>query len=158
MVNHKRVYRLYSAAKLAVKKCKKAKRPGGRTDTASDRNSSQRGGEYGLRQRQLGTLRTAHQMPDSGRDFSHECVEIAADFGISGQYLTRLLDQAATFRGYTKAVRTDNGPEFTSRAFMGWAKLITILSLLFADEFDRTPRLLLNRSIAALLRWSSVRA
>jgi len=33
-----------------------------------------------------------------------------------------LLDQAALFRGYPKAVRTDNGPEFTSRAFMGWAQ------------------------------------
>jgi putative transposase len=38
--------------------------------------------------------------------------------GISGQYVTRLLDEAATFRGYPLAVRTDNGPEFTSRAFM----------------------------------------
>jgi putative transposase len=51
-------------------------------------------------------------------DFSHECVDIAVDFGISGQYVTRLLDQAALFRGYPIAVRTDNGPEFTSRAFL----------------------------------------
>ena len=49
---------------------------------------------------------------------AHECVDIAVDYGISGQYVTRLLDQAATFRGYPLAVRTDNGPEFTSRAFM----------------------------------------
>jgi putative transposase len=52
---------------------------------------------------------------------AHECVDIAVDYGISGQYVTRLLDQAATFRGYPLAVRTDNGPEFTSRAFMAWA-------------------------------------
>jgi putative transposase len=26
-------------------------------------------------------------------DFSHECVDIAVDYGISGQYVTRLLDQ-----------------------------------------------------------------
>ena len=44
------------------------------------------------------------------------------DWGISGQYVTRLLDQAAVFRGYPLAVRTDNSPEFTSRAFMGWAQ------------------------------------
>lgn len=53
--------------------------------------------------------------------FSHECVDIAVDYGISGQYVTCLLDQAAIFRGYPLAVRTDNGPEFTSRAFMAWA-------------------------------------
>ena len=55
-------------------------------------------------------------------DFSHESVDIAVDYGISGQYVTRLLDRAALFRGYPQAVRTDNGPEFTSRAFMAWAQ------------------------------------
>jgi putative transposase len=43
------------------------------------------------------------------------------DFGISGEYVTRVLDRAARFRGYPQVVRTDNGPEFTSRAFMAWA-------------------------------------
>jgi putative transposase len=36
--------------------------------------------------------------------------------------VTRVLDQAATFRGYPAAIRADNGPEFTSRAFMAWAQ------------------------------------
>ena len=54
-------------------------------------------------------------------DFSHEAVDIAVDYGISGQYVIRLLDQAARFRGYPAAVRTDNGPKFISRAFIGWA-------------------------------------
>ena len=54
--------------------------------------------------------------------FSHECVDIAVDYGISGQYVTRLLDRAAIFRGYPSVVRTDNGPEFTSRAFLAWAQ------------------------------------
>ena len=55
-------------------------------------------------------------------DFTRECVDITADFGIGGHYVTRLLDRAATFRGYPKAVRTDNGPEFTCRAFMTWTQ------------------------------------
>ena len=55
-------------------------------------------------------------------DFSHECVDIAVDYGISGEYVTRLLDAAARFRGYPSAVRTDNGPEFTSRAFIAWTQ------------------------------------
>jgi len=46
-------------------------------------------------------------------DFSHECLDVATDFGIPGLYVTRMLDRAAIFRGYLKAVRTDNGPEFT---------------------------------------------
>ena len=55
-------------------------------------------------------------------DFTHECVDITADFGIVGSYVTRLVDRAATFRGYPKAVRTDNEPKFTCRAFMTWAQ------------------------------------
>ena len=54
-------------------------------------------------------------------DFSRECVDIAVDHGIGGEYVTRLLEQAGQFRGFPDAVRTDQGPEFTSRAFMAWA-------------------------------------
>ncbi len=106
-VNHKRVYRLYRQANLAVRRRKKGKRPVNervplqlaRTvnevwsmDFVSDSLS---GG------RRLKYLTVAD-------DFSHESVEIAVDFGISGQYVTRVLDRAALFRGYPQAVRTDN--------------------------------------------------
>lgn len=106
-VNHKRVYRLYRQANLAVRRRKKGKRPVNervplqlaRTvnevwsmDFVSDSLS---GG------RRLKYLTVAD-------DFSHESVDIAVDFGISGQYVTRVLDRAALFRGYPKAVRTDN--------------------------------------------------
>ena len=43
---------------------------------------------------------------------------LPVDFDISAAYVARVLDQAATFRGDPAAARTDNGPEFTSRAFM----------------------------------------
>lgn len=33
-------------------------------------------------------------------DFSHKCVDINVDPGISGLYVTRLLDRAPLFRGY----------------------------------------------------------
>ena len=119
-VNHKRIYRLYSTAKLAVKKRRKAKRP------ATERIPLQ----IAMAVNEVWSMDFVSDALVNGRrlkcltvadDFSHECVDIATDFGISGQYVTRLLDQAARFRGYPKAVRTDNGPEFTSRAFMGWA-------------------------------------
>ena len=32
-------------------------------------------------------------------DFSKESVDITVDYGISGQYVTRVLDQVARFRG-----------------------------------------------------------
>jgi putative transposase len=51
--------------------------------------------------------------------------DIAVDFGISGQYVTRLLDHVAIFRGYPVAVRTDNGTEFTNRGFLAWTVFAT---------------------------------
>jgi putative transposase len=120
-VNHKRVYRLYREANLAVRKRKKSKRPLNERvplqlakavnevwsmDFVSDSLSNGRRLKY---------LTVAD-------DFSHECVDIAVDFGISGEYVTRLLDRAAVFRGYPDMVRTDNGPEFTSRVSMAWAQ------------------------------------
>ncbi|PJK12775.1 IS3 family transposase, partial [Lysobacteraceae bacterium NML120232] len=55
-------------------------------------------------------------------DFTRECVQVATDHGISSAYVVRLLDEAARARGYPVAVRTDNGPEFTSRAFLAWTQ------------------------------------
>lgn len=46
------------------------------------------------------------------------------------KYFTRVLDQAAVFRCYPAAVRTDNGPEFTCRTFIGWCQTHGIQHLL----------------------------
>ena len=120
-VNHKRIYRLYSAANLAVRKRKKAKRP---TSERVPLQIARAVNEVWSMDFVSDSLATGRRIKclTVADDFSHECVDIATDYGISGLYVTRLLDQAAAFRGYPGAVRTDNGPEFTSRAFMGWAE------------------------------------
>jgi len=121
VVNRKKLYRLYSAADLAVRKRKKANRPFSKgvplqlASTANEVWSMDFVGDN------LSTVRRI-KCQTVADDFSHECVSLWVDWGISGQYVTRLLDQAAVFRGYPLAVRTDNGPEFTSRAFMGWTQ------------------------------------
>ena len=63
-------------------------------------------------------------------DFSHECVDITVDYGISGEYVTRLLDRAAVFRGYPAAVRTGNVPEFTGQALIAWTQVHHVRHLL----------------------------
>jgi putative transposase len=120
-VNHKRIYRLYSAANLAVRKRKKAKRP---TSERVPLQIARAVNEVWSMDFVSDSLATGRRIKclTVADDFSHECVDIATDYGISGLYVTRLLDQAAVFRGYPRAVRTDNGPEFTSRAFLGWAQ------------------------------------
>jgi putative transposase len=123
-INHKRVYRLYTAEGLSIRKRKKAKRIGVRVplvaalavnQTWSMDFVSDAIARPGAVSRRIKCLTVAD-------DFSHECVDIWVDFGIGGAYVTRLLDRAALFRGYPKEVRTDNGPEFTCRAFMTWTQ------------------------------------
>ena len=128
-VNHKRVYRLYKNANLAVRRRKKVKRP------PNERVPLQ----IARKVNDVWSMDFVSDSLSNGRrikcltvadDFSHECVDIAVDFGISGHYVTRLLDQAAIFRGYPISVRTDNGPEFTSRAFLAWTTLHGIRHIL----------------------------
>lgn len=123
-IKHKRVYRLYTAEGLSIRKRKKTKRVGVRVPLVAAMAVNQTWSldfmsdaiaRPGAVSRRIKCLTVAD-------DFSHECVDITVDFGIGGAYVTRLLDRAATFRGYPKEVRTDNGPEFTCRAFMTWAQ------------------------------------
>jgi putative transposase len=123
-INHKRVYRIYTAEGLSIRKRKKSKRIGGRVplvaalavnQTWSMDFVSDAVARPGVVSRRIKCLTVAD-------DYSHECVDISVDFGISGAYVTRLLDRAATLRGYPKEIRTDNGPEFTCRAFMTWVQ------------------------------------
>ncbi len=120
-VNHKRIYRLYREADLAVRKRKKAKRP---TNEREPLQAAQTTNEVWSMDFVSDSLASGRRLKclTVADDFSHECVAIGVDHGISGEYVTRLLDQAARFRGYPKVVRTDNGPEFTSRAFLAWTQ------------------------------------
>ncbi len=54
-------------------------------------------------------------------DFTKESVGILVEHGISGFRVTRALDEMARLRGYPKAIRTDQGPEFTGKALDQWA-------------------------------------
>jgi len=54
-------------------------------------------------------------------DATHEAVAVVPERALGGQQLTRILDQLAMTRGLLKAIRTDNGKEFCSRAMLTWA-------------------------------------
>jgi hypothetical protein len=63
------------------------------------------------------------------------------DHGI-GVYVARALDRVGQFRGYPKANRTDQGPEFTGKALDQWAwergvalRLIQAGNGKFRDEY-----------------------
>ncbi|AWV05923.1 IS1477 transposase [Lysobacter maris] len=120
-VNHKKVYRLYREANLAVCRRRKAKRPVVERQPLLQANQPNAVWSMDFVSDALANGRRLKCLTVAD-DFSHECVDIVVDHGISGAYVVRMLDQAACFRGHPRAVRTDNGPEFTSRAFIAWTQ------------------------------------
>jgi putative transposase len=118
--NHKRVHRLYREAGLMVRKRKRRKGvmvereplslPSGPNEVWSM--------DFGFDALGHGRRIKCLTVVDS---FTKECVEILVDHGISGYRVARARDEVARFRGYPKAIRTDQGPEFTGKALDQWA-------------------------------------
>lgn len=119
-INHKRVYRLYTAAQLVVKRRKRRK--GLQVPRVQLLVPSQRNDVWSM-DFVMDALANGRRIKILGivEDCTKESVDLVADFGISGRYVVRTLDQVARFRGYPKAIRTDQGPEFTSKALDQWA-------------------------------------
>ena len=118
--NHKRVHRLYRDAGLAVRRRRR------RHGVAVDREPLLRP----TSPNEVWSMDFVFDALACGRrlkcltivdDFTREAVDIVVDRGIGGQHVTHILDRAAFFRGYPKAIRTDQGPEFTGKALDQWA-------------------------------------
>jgi putative transposase len=118
--NHKKVYRLYREATLSERK--RRRRKGVMIDRQALHVSSG--------PNEVWSIDFVMDALANGRrikcltivdDFTRACLEIAVDHGISGGYVARVLDTICQFRGAPRAVRTDQGPEFTSRALDRWA-------------------------------------
>lgn len=118
--NHKRVYRLYSEAGLAVRKRKRRKGimverqclelPGGPNQVWSM--------DFVMDALSTGRRLKILTLVD---DFTKESLDLAVAHSICGEHVTQILDAIAQFRGYPVAIRTDQGPEFTSKALDQWA-------------------------------------
>jgi putative transposase len=117
-VNHKKVYRLYREADLGVRRRKR------RRDIAVARQPL----ALPNRANQVWSMDFVMDALANGRrlkiltvvdDFTKESVLIEPAHSLTGDDVAELLDRVSQFRGYPQAVHTDQGPEFTCRAFIG---------------------------------------
>ena len=90
-VNHKRVYRLYTEQKLAVRRRKKVKRPiSERAELLVPETPNQVWSiDFVMDSLANGRKLKCLTVAD---DLTHECVDIAIDHGSSGQYVTTILE------------------------------------------------------------------
>jgi len=121
IVNHKRVFRIYRCTNLVIRR-KRHKRkldvkpvklpiPMQANDCWSCDFMSD-AFETGRRYRTLNVL----------DDFSRGCLAIEVDTSLPGQRVVRLFSSLVATYGKPKSIRTDNGPEFRSKAVQKWAE------------------------------------
>jgi len=119
-VNHKRIERLYTEARLQVRRRKRKKVPVG------ERQPLVRPGKAN----EVWSMDFVFDRSAEGRsikcltivdDATHESVAIVPERAIGGLMLTRILGGLAVSRGLPQVIRTDNGKEFCGRAMLTWA-------------------------------------
>lgn len=118
-VNHKRVYRLYVEEKLSLRRKRGRKRSGVRQPLAAPTGANQVWSvdfmtdalSWGRKFRTLNIV----------DDYTRECLAIEVDTSLGGLRVVRVLEELKARRGLPRQIRSDNGPEFVSRAVDQWA-------------------------------------
>ncbi len=117
-VNHKRVYRLYVEEKLSLRRKRGRKRSTVRQPLAEP-----------VAANQVWSVDFMSDALSSGRrfrmlnivgDYTRECLAIEVDTSLSGARVVRVLEELKKQRGLPQQIRSDNGPEFVSRAVDQW--------------------------------------
>src|SRR3974390_3314627 len=117
-VNHKRVYRLYVEEKLSLR----GKRGRGRGPARQPLPEQ-------VAANQVWSVDFMSDTLSSGRrfrtlnivdDYTRECLAIEVDTSLGGMRVVRVLEELKRKRGLPRQIRSDNGPEFVSRAVDQW--------------------------------------
>ena len=118
-VNPKRVYRLYRAEGLSLRrKARKRLRRSAPPATVLTRANQRWSMDFlsdaiaGLRPFRIFALVD---------DYTRECLALEADTSLSGVRVKRVLERVAAERGRPEALLSDNGPELTSRVLEAWS-------------------------------------
>ncbi len=119
-VNHKRVYRIYRAEGLAVRRRKRKRLAAGlRVKLPVPTRANERW-----------SMDFVHDALATGRkfrvlnivdDLTREALAIEVDTSLGGARVARVLDRLVELRGRPSVIVCDNGPEFTGRVLDEWA-------------------------------------
>ena len=119
-INHKRTYRLYKAAGLALKKRSKKKyyEKRGMPERAITEANVRWSMDFVTDRTRYGSNIRVLTVID---EVTRECLALEVDSSITGRKVTAVLNRIAIFRGLPQEILTDNGSEFTSNVMNAWA-------------------------------------
>jgi len=119
-VNVKRVYRLYAEEGLAVRRRRRKRLVRERVaEPRLIRANQEWAMDFIVDGLANGRMIRILSVVDA---FTRECLALEADTSLGSGRVTRTLDRLIEERGMPENVRSDNGPEFTSRRMLGWAE------------------------------------
>jgi putative transposase len=118
-VNHKRVYRVYRAEGLLVRR-RKRKRIGAVERPALVMPSGPQRWSMDFISDALNTGRKFRSL-NIVDDYNRECLAAEVDTSLTGARVVRVLERLGEERGLPQTLVLDNGPEFAGRALDVWA-------------------------------------
>lgn len=120
LVNHKKIYRIYTEEKLKLRRKRKKKgkyvekKPMVVPELPNVRWSMDFMSDSFLNGRKFRTLNIID-------DCTRECLQIEVDTSLPGKRVVRVLDWLMEIRGKPQQIVLDNGPEFISKVLEDWA-------------------------------------
>ena len=120
LVNHKKVYRLYREAGLAVRRRKRRKLAAGARIVLAPPTQPNQRWSMDFMGDSLATGRT-FRILNLVDDYSREAIATEVDTSLPGLRVVRVLERVAETRPLPAMIVCDNGPEFTGRALDSWA-------------------------------------
>ena len=119
-VNVKRVYRLYAEEGLAVRRRKRKRLVRDRAlEPRLIRPNQEWAMDFIVDGLATGRMVRILSVVDA---YTRECLALEADTSLGSGRVTRVLERLIGERGRPENLRSDNGPEFTSRRMLGWAE------------------------------------
>lgn len=119
-VNHKKVYRIYTKAGLAVRRRKRKRvfTDRGKPKTAMALPNQRWAMDFVSDATATGQRFRTLVVIDEG---TRECLSCEVDTSLTAARVSRVLDRIAADRGLPKEILSDNGPEFASLVLNQWA-------------------------------------
>ena len=123
--NHKRIYRVYTALNLNMRRRGKKRLPTRNPEPLAVPVSANLCWSMDFMCDSLfcGRRFRTFNVVD---DFNREVLAIEIDLNLPAPRVIRVLERAIAWRGYPKKLRMDNGPEFISTALAEWAEIHAI--------------------------------
>ena len=119
--NHKRVYRVYTALKLNIRRQRKKRLPARVKQALFQPAAMNMVWSVDFMSDSLWDGRT-YRLLNIVDDYNREVLHIEADTSLPTVRLIRALEYLREFRGLPKMIRVDNGPEFISAKLDEWCK------------------------------------